>query len=108
MRTIAADSKLTDMGVLVESEVPALMQKKTDFFISSAQPGEYKVLCNVMGKEAGSVRAHRRRRRRLLPARRRLLLTVDGRKRSSSTRCSNCTKTAASASNSTTACLTCK
>lgn len=47
-------SKLTDMGVLLESEVPQIMRKKTDFYISSDQPGEYKVVCNIAGKEAGT------------------------------------------------------
>jgi len=47
-------SKLTDMGVLLESEVPQIMRKKTDFLISSDQPGEYKVVCNIAGKEAGT------------------------------------------------------
>ena len=44
-------SKLHDKGVLVESDVPSLVRKKTQFEISSDTAGEYKVVCNIAGKE---------------------------------------------------------
>lgn len=46
-------SKLHDKGVLVESDVPSLVRKKTQFEISSDTPGEYKVVCKIAGKEVG-------------------------------------------------------
>lgn len=46
--------KLSDKGVLVESDVPSLVRKKTNFEISSQTPGEYVVVCKIAGKEAGT------------------------------------------------------
>merc|ERR1712000_491660 len=42
-----------DKKVLVESDVPAVMRKKTDFFISSEAPGEFVVVCKMAGKKMG-------------------------------------------------------
>jgi Ras GTPase-activating-like protein IQGAP2/3 len=44
-------SKLTDKGILVESDVPSLVRKKTVFEISSETPGEFKVVCKIANKE---------------------------------------------------------
>lgn len=47
-------SKLQEKKVIIESDVPGVMRKKTDFLISSATPGEFEVECKMVGKTAGT------------------------------------------------------
>lgn len=46
-------SQLEKKKVIIESDVPSLVRKKTDFMISSETPGEFEVVCKVAGKQAG-------------------------------------------------------